>query len=154
LRLDLSHPPLPRFCLEFRGMGKGGGKGCGKGNGVQDFAPWLRNTSSKASGSLGQFKGKFVAVDVSHALHAALRNQAAATQCHADPPVPITGIHAHLRMLCDIFEKFDVKPIMVFDGIRHPGKSRVDDQRGRDRQKMMSELSALYKKSDHEQSEF
>ena len=118
-----------RTYLTSGGMGKGAGMGAGKGLGVEDLSPWLRKFGSKPSGHLRELTGKKVAVDVSRTLHAALRSHAAANQCHATPPVEITAIIPYLRGLIDIYEKFGVTPIMVFDGIYHPGKQRIDSER-------------------------
>ena len=124
--------------------------GAGKGLGVEDLSPWLRKFGSKPSGHLRELTGKKVAVDVSHALHAALRSHAAANQCHATPPVEITAIIPYLRGLIDIYEKFEVAPIMVFDGIYHPGKQRIDSERASQAAEAASALTALYSKAERD----
>ena len=112
-------------------MGKGHGMGCGKGFGVQDLGPQLRDASSTPQGSLSRFKGHSVAVDISHTLHQAMRTQRAANQYHARPEVAVTAIIPYLCRLCDAYDQNEVVPIMVFDGLRHANKSRVNEERAK-----------------------
>jgi 5'-3' exonuclease len=135
-------------------MGKGAGKGAGKGFGIEDLSPSLRKFGSDPSGHLREFAGKKVAVDVSHTLHAALRSHAATNQCHASPEVEITAIIPYLRGLCDIYEKFGVAPIMVFDGVYHPGKERIDIERAAKATEAASALAAMYSQAARNEGDY
>ena len=108
-----------------------------------DFNKRLRQFGANEN-NLSDLANKTLALDISTEYYAALRSKAVSDQFHAQPSVPVSTILKHFMKILDCCKRFDIKLKCVHDGLRHPGKARVDAIRKAEKDTNAAKLSALY----------